>query len=289
MTTDTIETAANDAPAASAMLMFARKCIDAAKAAVAVIDRLFRAGLFNSKTWWDVYFIEAICMVLVLGRFVNDKDVQNDVGILDALRTCIHILKECKKFSPTMHRFAVVTTDFAQALVAGAPKGADIEMPQRQAKDQPTDHGVSSQSQQDAGRGKHSQRQASNYRSHHSQSQQYQHGNGQQQQFHSQPPQPQSFLYPNVTTMITAQAVREVDDIGGDLGSNSTAGSQSGSSPDESFIPAIPGHISGAHDLAGGGGVLPDPFSMPWNLADISQLGGDWVEPPEHWWQQGQA
>ncbi len=109
--------------ATSSSAAYARKCIDAAKAAVAVLDQLFRAGLFNSKTWWDVYFIEATCMVLALGRFVHDRALRNDAGILDALRTCIHILKECKEFSPTMQRFAVVTTDFAQVLVREDEKG----------------------------------------------------------------------------------------------------------------------------------------------------------------------
>ncbi|KAL1913775.1 hypothetical protein Sste5344_000042 [Sporothrix stenoceras] len=287
MAIDAIETA-NDAPASSSdMLMFARKCIDAAKAAVAVIDRLFRAGLFNSKTWWDVYFIEATCMVLALGRFVNDKDLRNDVGILDALRTCIHILKECKEFSPTMHRFAVVTQDFAQALVAEVPKEPGEEAPPRQAQSQTIDHQVSSQLQPDERRGQQSQQQVNCHQNEQRQAQQHQHG---QHQFLGHPPH-QPFLNPSVTNMnsfSTTHTVRDVDDLGGDPGSNSTAGSQSGSSPDESFIPAIPGLISGAHHMTGGS-MLPDPFSMPWNLADISQLWGDFVEPPEHWWQQGLA
>lgn len=273
--------------AASPLLMFARKCIDAAKAAVAVLDCLFRAGLFNSKTWWDVYFIEASCMVLALGRFVNDKDLRNDVGILDALRTCIHILKECKEFSPTMHRFAVVTTDFAQALVADAPREKKQEQPQRQTQRQIRDHRVSYQIQHDEGHGQQSQRQPNSQQQQHRQNQQHQHG--QHQPFNGQPLQ-QPFICPDTTgnahPMRTAHPVREVDDLGGDHGSASTAGSQSGSSPDDSFIPVLPGQISGVHDPTGGS-MLPDPFSMPWNLADISQLWGDWVEPPEHGWQQG--
>ncbi|KAI1626802.1 fungal-specific transcription factor domain-containing protein [Exophiala viscosa] len=95
----------------------AKTCITSAKAAVSILNELFSAGLFNSKTWWDVYYVESICMILAIGRFVEEEGFKNDPGIMQSIKTCVHILEECKEFSPTMQRFAKVTTDFAQALV----------------------------------------------------------------------------------------------------------------------------------------------------------------------------
>ncbi|CAK7223376.1 hypothetical protein SCUCBS95973_005157 [Sporothrix curviconia] len=323
---------------ASPLLMFARKCIDAAKAAVAVLDRLFRAGLFNSKTWWDVYFIEASCMVLALGRFVNDRDLRNDAGILDALRTCIHILKECKEFSPTMHRFAVVTTDFAQALVADTNQDDKQDKDGKNEENEDNDESKESEENESQSRPRKQQQKTheqtgetapeqvqgsvqrqtqeqrpapslSRQRQHHHnqpaqqaqrqqvhrpqyrQEQQPQYGQPQQYQG---PPMQQQFVYAGIPhnghSMRPAYNVREADDVNGEQGAASTAGSQSGSSPDDSFISFVPGHIAGGHD-PNMGGTLQDPFSMPWNLADISQLWGDFVgdfvEPSDHWWQQG--
>lgn len=48
---------------------------------------------------------------------MEEDDLKNDPGIMESIKTCMHILEECKEFSPTMQRFAKVTTDFAQALV----------------------------------------------------------------------------------------------------------------------------------------------------------------------------
>jgi len=56
-------------------------------------------------------------MILAIGRFVEEEGLKNDPRIMASIKTCVHILEECKEFSPTMQRFAKVTTDFAQALV----------------------------------------------------------------------------------------------------------------------------------------------------------------------------
>jgi hypothetical protein len=118
---------------------YAKRGVASAKAAVSILDQLFRAGLFNSKTCWDVYFIEAICMILAMGRLADDNELKNDDAILKSLSTCVHILRECKEFSPTMQRFAVVTTDFAQALVSDSPPAGSAQEPPVPQRDDDSD------------------------------------------------------------------------------------------------------------------------------------------------------
>jgi hypothetical protein len=97
---------------------YARKCIESSKASADLLQKLFSSGLFNAKTWWDVFFIESTAMILAMGRVVEDEDLEADIGnLLDSLKVCLNILRECGELSPTMQRFAKVTTDFGQALV----------------------------------------------------------------------------------------------------------------------------------------------------------------------------
>jgi hypothetical protein len=96
---------------------YAQTCINSAKAAVSVLNKLFQAGHFNSKTWWDIYFIEAVAMILAMGRFIDLWELKKDTEILESLKTCVHIIQGCEGFSPTMSRFASVTSDFAQAVL----------------------------------------------------------------------------------------------------------------------------------------------------------------------------
>ncbi|EPE10365.1 nucleus protein [Ophiostoma piceae UAMH 11346] len=293
-----------DASSSSAtLLMFARKCIEAAKSAVVVIERLFRAGLFNSKTWWDVYFIEASCMVLAMGRFVHDRNLRSDAGIIDALRTCIRILKECKEFSPTMQRIAFVTTDFAQTLVSdNSPCRAQDEQDslkkqaqQAQQAQQDRQNRQTQQAQQNAQRQQYlaQQQQHQKYLQQHQipYQRQAQYGFEHQPQSHQSQQQHSPLLFSGNQGISgnAAQLSRDIDDFGGEMRSRSSS-SQSGSSPDDSSIPIAPANIFGnAHDPVGvsmssSSGIAHDPFSMPWNLADISQFWGDWAEP-DHWWQ----
>jgi hypothetical protein len=100
------------------IVCYARKCIDAGKESADLLQRLFSSGLFNAKTWWDVFFIESTSMILAMGRIVDSEELYMDIGnLLDSLKICMNILTQCGELSPTMQRFAKVTTDFAQALV----------------------------------------------------------------------------------------------------------------------------------------------------------------------------
>lgn len=100
---------------------YARKCVVAATSSVELLQKLFMSGKFNAKTWWDVFFIESASMILGMGKMIEDQELFRDVNnLVDSLKTCLNILAQCGELSPTMQRFANVTSDFAQVLVLAA-------------------------------------------------------------------------------------------------------------------------------------------------------------------------
>ena len=58
----------------SATTPLAKNCIESAMFLVEMLQTLSLRGLFNSKTWWDVYFVEAASVVLVFGRLLEDAE-----------------------------------------------------------------------------------------------------------------------------------------------------------------------------------------------------------------------
>lgn len=133
---------------------YARKSMEAAISAATLLQNLFTAGLFNAKTWWDVFFIESTAMILALGRIIDDDDLFKDIGdILGSLKTCLNILTQCGELSPTMQRFARVTTEFGQALVVAKEKQTKPQEIDRSAQGDPysaTPDPLSSISEKDA-------------------------------------------------------------------------------------------------------------------------------------------
>lgn len=95
-----------------------RDCVDSAKKSAQLLQRLVSCNQFNSKTWWDVYFVEATSVVLVLAALVDDPAVTGDDGeIMDAIYACMGILECCDGFSPTTERFSRVSTLLMQAVI----------------------------------------------------------------------------------------------------------------------------------------------------------------------------
>lgn len=118
-----------DTSIATSMAEYAKECIDAAKSSVTLLQKLFTSGLFNSKTSWDVYFVESTSMILALWAFAQDQIAAADKSnVLNSLKICINILEHCAEFSPTMQRFATTTVDFAQALIQTELPGVGGEM-----------------------------------------------------------------------------------------------------------------------------------------------------------------
>ena len=119
---------------------YTRKSVKAAISSVELLQRLFEAQLFNAKTWWDVFFIESTSMILALGKMIDSEDLFKDIGnIVENLKICLEILAQCGELSPTMQRFAKVTTEFAQALVSTKEKQKRPPEPEGSAQgEQPT-------------------------------------------------------------------------------------------------------------------------------------------------------
>ncbi|RDW59219.1 hypothetical protein BP5796_12143 [Coleophoma crateriformis] len=106
-----------------------KSCIDSANSSVMLLQKLFDSGLFNSKTSWDVFFVESTAMILALWGFAQDQiAIADKSSVLIPLKTCINILKDCAEFSPTMQRFATTTMDFAQALISTETSRAGDEV-----------------------------------------------------------------------------------------------------------------------------------------------------------------
>lgn len=103
------------------ILEFSKRCVNSAKNSVVLCQQLFESGLFNSTASFDIYFLKSSAMMLALGKCMDQHETtSNSVEILTLLKTCVHILKECDEFSPTMQRFANIIKDFSQALVTAA-------------------------------------------------------------------------------------------------------------------------------------------------------------------------
>ncbi|KAJ9138227.1 Fungal-specific transcription factor [Pleurostoma richardsiae] len=109
----------------------AQKCTDAAIVGVDLLQDLFSSSCFNSKTSWDVYFMESFAMILAIGKFAHESDTELHYldKIVAALESGMGILKNCDGFSATMERFAHVTADFSRVVVVAA-KSKDKSPPQ---------------------------------------------------------------------------------------------------------------------------------------------------------------
>ncbi|OQV09879.1 Fungal specific transcription factor domain-containing protein [Cladophialophora immunda] len=106
-----------------------RTCVESAKASAQLLQKLADGDLFNSKTWWDVYFVEATSVALILGKLVGAPEFDADADALtDSLHICMSILRDCNEFSPTMQRFAKVASTFMQQLMNNEP-GAKEDLP----------------------------------------------------------------------------------------------------------------------------------------------------------------
>jgi hypothetical protein len=110
------------APALTVVDGFARQCTDAAIVGIDLLQALFSKSCFNSKTSWDVYFMESFSMILAIGKFAHETDADSSYldKILAALETGLNVLKSCDGFSATMERFAHVTADFSRTVVVAA-------------------------------------------------------------------------------------------------------------------------------------------------------------------------
>ncbi|OIW22873.1 hypothetical protein CONLIGDRAFT_694810 [Coniochaeta ligniaria NRRL 30616] len=104
----------------------ARQCTDAAIVGIDLLQALLSKSCFNSKTSWDVYFMESFSMILAIGKFAHEGDADSSYldKILAALETGLNVLKNCDSFSATMERFAHVTADFSQTVVVAAKSEA---------------------------------------------------------------------------------------------------------------------------------------------------------------------
>ncbi|EFX02604.1 fungal-specific transcription factor [Grosmannia clavigera kw1407] len=325
----------------SPVQMYARKCVNSAKAAAALLGRLYDAGLFNAKTWWDVHFVEAACMVLVMGRLANDRDLLADFQIVAALRSCTDILRACSDFSPTTQCIAIATQDMAQALLLCAREGeGEVKNEAAEDDEEGDDEDVDEENNYDDNDDEDDDRERDpDYKQDDKQMLQRMLQQQLQQQPHIRqhpsppyaPPLPvpqtlpsqsrqsaqqsqpvslpqQPFAQPTVLAtqlalsdcqpqqayyyseqqhhhyqqqLYQSQELDDMADMADMTTTVSSAGSQSSSSPDHSYMTAVPGNHMYAHDLSGD--MFHDP-SMPWNLADISQALGEWPEP-DHWWQ----
>ena len=118
---------AREGPLGNAIDTFSQIGIDSSTVGINLLQGLFDNGCFNSKTAWDVYYMESFSMMLALGRLTCDggRDARRLALIIESLERGIRILKACDGFSPTMGRFADVTADFSEALVAAA-KRSDV-------------------------------------------------------------------------------------------------------------------------------------------------------------------
>jgi hypothetical protein len=96
----------------------ARTCIESALASARLLQKLASRDLFNPKTWWDVYFVEATAISLILGKLVAGPEFdEHAAAMTDALKICMAILRYRHEFSPTMQRFAKVASGFMQQLM----------------------------------------------------------------------------------------------------------------------------------------------------------------------------
>jgi hypothetical protein len=124
-----------ESSAESMIASLARKCTDAAIAAIDLLHALLSKSCLNSRTSWDIYFMESFSMILAIGKFAHegDADPSYRTRIVTALETGMMVLKGCDGFSATMERFANVTTDFSRTVVVaarsddGSPPGANLD------------------------------------------------------------------------------------------------------------------------------------------------------------------
>ena len=100
----------------------AKRCTDAAIRGMELLSELFMNSVFNSKTSWDVYYMESFAMILALGKFAYEANKTSEYvdQIVMSLETGLNIIKNCDGFSGTMERFARVTTDLSNPIVVAA-------------------------------------------------------------------------------------------------------------------------------------------------------------------------